>query len=105
MLHDGRHLDTFRPEKGYVPVLAKEYDGEAVIVRRDEVASYVNNKVFLQALEYWHYTKLWGMPNGNGWANEPLDVLQAITAIELESRAIEADALEKVQHDNRRGKN
>jgi len=90
---------VYRPEKGYVPVLAKMYEGEAVIVRRDEVKSYVNNPEFLQVLNYWHYTKLWGLPRG--WDEMPMDVLQAITALELESKAIEAEAMEKTKHDNR----
>lgn len=105
MLHDGRHKETYRPDKGYVPVLAMEVDGEAIVVRRDEVKKYVNDPEFLVALNYWHYTKLWGLPNGQGWANEPLDVLEAITAIELETKTIEALEMEKVKHDSRRSQN
>jgi len=54
------------------------------------------------ALEYYNYTKLWGLPNGQGWANEPCDLLEAITALELEAKAIEQEALEK--HGNNTGK-
>ena len=59
--------------------------------------------MFLEALEIWHYTKLWGLPNGKGWANEPEEVLRSITAIELEQRAIESEEMEK-SRDNRGSK-
>ena len=59
--------------------------------------------MFLEALEIWHYTKLWGLPNGRGWANEPEEVLRSITAIELEQRAIESEEMEK-SRDNRGSK-
>lgn len=45
------------------------------------------------------------MPNGNGWANEPQEVIEAITALELESKAIEAEEMEKAKDASRRGKN
>jgi len=94
---------VYRKEKSAVPVLAREINGEPVIVTRAEVSGYVNNPVFLQMLEYWHYTKLWGMSNGHGWANEPMDVLQGITFIELEAKAIEAESLES-KRDSRASK-
>ena len=49
----------YRPEKGYVP-LVYTINGEGVAIRRDEVKGCVENPEFLQALNYWHYTKLWG---------------------------------------------
>ena len=98
-MYDGRHKDKYRAEKGSVLVLAKEINGEMVKVTRDEVAGYVNDPVFSQMLQYWNYSKLWGMPNGHGWANESIDILEGITAIEMETRAIEAEAMEK--HDSR----
>jgi hypothetical protein len=81
----------------------REYNGEVVKVTRSEVKGYIDDPYFIQIFEYWHHTKLWGMPNGNGWANEPIDVLEGITALELEAKAIEAEALEK--HDSGRGQN
>lgn len=87
-----------------MPILATKIGGEGVIVRRDEVKRYVEDPVFLEALEIWHYTKLWGLPNGKGWANEPEEVLRSITAIELEQRAIESEEVEK-SRDNRGSQN
>ncbi len=34
------------------------------------------------------------MPNGKGWAQEPLDVIEAITALEIEAKAIEKEEVE-----------
>ena len=79
-------------------VLAKEIDGEVYKITRKEVSQYVNDPVFAFYLEVYQYTKLWGMPNGKGWANEPLNVLEGITALEVEMKTIEAEELN--QHDN-----
>lgn len=105
LLHAGKHKDTYRAEKGWRPTLLCTVNGEEVVVTRDEVKGYVENPEFLQALDLWHKTKLWGMPNGSGWANEPQEVLDAITALELESKAIEAEEIERAKNESRRGKN
>jgi hypothetical protein len=67
---------------------------EPVKVRRDEVKDYVEDPTFLNLLTYYNWTKLWGLPHGGGWADLPCDVLDGITAIELEARAIEAESIE-----------
>ena len=85
----------YRKEKGHVLVLAKEINGEDVLVTRDEVQGYVADKEFLYFLSIYQYTKLWGMPNGNGWANEPTDVLDGLTALELEAKSIEHEQMGK----------
>lgn len=47
-------------------------------------------------LAVFQNVKLWGLPNGNiGWANEPFDIIEAITAFELEQREIEQERIEK----------
>ena len=84
----------YRKEKGHVPVLAIKIGSENVIVTRDEVKGYVEDPQFSYYLSVYQYTKLWGMPNGNGWANEPVDILDGITAIEIEAKNIEAEAYE-----------
>lgn len=78
-------------------VLAKKIAGEDVIVTRDEVLKYVKDEAFLFYLSVYQYVKLWGMPNGNGWANEPSDILDAITALEIEQREIEHDEIENAK--------
>jgi hypothetical protein len=84
---------VYRSEKGHIPVLAKEFNGEPVIVRRDEVKSYVEDPIFLYYLEIYHYTKMWGLPNGRGWAHEPMNVLVAISALEVESREMDNEEI------------
>ena len=97
MVHAGRHKDIYRKEKGGVPILACKINDEPVVVTRDEVKKYVNDPVFGYIIGIYNYTKLWGMPNGNGWANEPVDILEGITALELEAKAIEHEELENAR--------
>lgn len=85
----------YRKEKGHVLVLARKFGEEEVLVTRDEVHEYTNSPEFQYFLSIYQYTKLWGMPNGNGWANEPTDILDGITALELEAKAIEYETLNK----------
>ena len=98
MLHDGRHKDKYRADKIDVAVLACKINDEPVIVTRREVASYINDPFFIYILGVYNYTKLWGLPNGRGWANEPVDILEGITALELEARAIEHEELDNAKH-------
>jgi len=101
LVHDGRYNQHYRKEKENVPVLLCEINGESVCVTRKQVSDYINDPQFLRILAIYNYTKLWGMPNGCGWANEPLDVLEGITALELEARKIEQEELEnKRKHGN-----
>lgn len=93
-MHDGRHKDVYRKEKGHVPILLMKLGDEDVIVTRDEVKGYVDDPEFNYLVSIYQYTKLWGMPNGNGWANEPTDILDGITSIELEAKAIESEMYE-----------
>ena len=93
MVHAGRHKDQYRKEKGNVPILACKINDEPVIVTRNEVKKYVEDPMFCYILGVYNYTKLWGMPNGNGWANEPVDILEGITALELEAKAREYEEL------------
>lgn len=92
-MHDGRHQDKYRPEKGNVLVLAKQFGDESVYVTHDDVRGYIENQEFQYILSVYQYTKLWGMPNGQGWANEPSEILDGITALEIEAKLIEAEAM------------
>ena len=73
---------------------------EPVSIRRDEISKYVEDPLFLTILSYYNMTKLWGMPNGDGWANEPVDMLEGITALEMEAKAIEAEMYESATSKN-----
>ena len=74
-------------------VLAKKIGDDNILVKRKDVEGYVNSPEFTYYLSVYQYVKLWGMPNGNGWANEPCNVLEAITALEIEQREIEHDLI------------
>jgi hypothetical protein len=100
LLAKGKHKEVYRKEKGHVMALLCEIAGEPVAVRRDEVSQYVEDPAFLRYYEIYHYTKLWGLPNGKGWANEPMDVLVAISALEMEAKAIEAEELDNAGKHN-----
>ena len=93
MLATGKHKELYRPEKGHIPHILTVM-GEPVAVQRDEVLEKITDPVFRDALSIYQLTKLWGNPNGNGWANEPIEVLDAITALELEAKALEHEELE-----------
>lgn len=67
---------------------------EPVKIRRDEIKDYVEDPTFLTLLTYYNWVKLWGLPHGGGWADLPCDVLDGITAIELEARALESESME-----------
>jgi hypothetical protein len=72
-------------------------DDKNVIVTNDEVKGYVNNPSFGFYLQCWQYTKLWGGVNGKGWGEWPTDILEAVTIIEYESKAIESEEIEKAR--------
>jgi len=93
LLAKGEHKISYLKHRGHVPLVFKIGD-EPVSIRRDEIKKYVEDPYFLNILSYYNMTKLWGMPNGNGWANEPVDMLEGITALEMEAKAIEAEMYE-----------
>ena len=74
-------------------VRAVDVDGHAVKVRADEVQMYCD-ETFFSAMERWALTKMWGMPHGGGWAEEPIDFIDAITTLENENNAIENEEME-----------
>jgi len=75
-----------------VVILAKQFGDDVVYVTHNDVKGYIENEQFQYILSVYQYVKLWGMPNGNGWANEPCEILDGITALEIESKSIEAEA-------------
>lgn len=76
-----------------MPILNCNINGEPVLVKQSDIASYLEDPTFNKILPIYNYTKLWGLPNGCGWANEPIDVLSGITALELEARTIEQESM------------
>lgn len=97
----GKHKDVYRKERGDVPTLLCTINEEPVIVTRREVQGYVADPVFIYVMGVYNYTELWGLPNNSGWANENCDILEAITAIKLEARAIEHEAIENARNQSK----
>ena len=58
----------------------------------------MNDPSFGFYLDCWQKTKLWGGINGKGWAEWPLDILDAVTILEYESKAIESEEMEKARN-------
>lgn len=48
-------------------------------------------------MEKWALTKMWGLPNGCGWANEPSEFIDAITALESEQNKMEKEQMDKMK--------
>ena len=88
-MYEGRHKDKYRAEKGHVLVLAAKIGGEDVLVTRDEVKKYVEDPEFNFYFNVYQMVKLWGMPSV--WMNEDKNVMEAITALELEAKALESE--------------
>lgn|GEM_PF-6616439 len=99
MLAKGEHKVNFLKSRGHIPLIFKIGD-EPVKIRRDEITKYVNDPTFLIILEYYNLIKLWGMPDHDGWADMPIDVLEGITALELESKSMENEAMEAHSSNN-----
>lgn len=91
MIHDGRHKAKYRPEKADNIVLVKKFGDEVIKVRWRDVKQYVENPAFEYYLSVYQIVKLWGFPNAVGWANEDCNLIDAITALEIEQREIEQD--------------
>ena len=68
------------------------------------MAGYVNNPTFLYLLQVYNMTKLWGLPHGGGWADEPADIMNGLTAIELEARDICRERMAATQNKGSRGR-
>jgi len=100
LLAKGEHKVKYLKHRGHIPLVFKIGD-EPVSIPRDTINDYIDDPYFLSILYYYNMTKLWGMPNGEGWANEPCDLLDGITALEMESKAIEAEMYDNVNSKNK----
>lgn len=63
------------------------------------------DETFWSALEKWYMTKTWGLANGNiGWANEPMEYIEAITLLESEKNAVEVEEMKARQQEMEKNK-
>ena len=82
------------PGREHVPVLVFHDDKKDLIIRAGEVQGYCND-YFFSCLERWALTKMWGLAHGKGWANEPIEYIQAISILENEQNLLEHEEIEK----------
>jgi hypothetical protein len=69
-------------------------DGDAI--REKDISTYVN-EFFYSAMERWALTKMWGLAHGKGWADEPIEYINAISVLENEKNKMENEEMEKRQ--------
>ena len=76
-----------------------------VRIKNKDIPYYVD-EYFYSALNAWQMTKLWGLAHGErlGWAEEPLEYIDAITILESENNKWEAEEREKKTKPNVKGK-
>lgn len=67
-------------------------DGESI--REKDIPLYVN-EFFYSAIERWALTKMWGLAHNKGWADEPVEYINAITVLENEQNKMEQEEMEK----------
>ena len=69
---------------------------EGVVVWADEIQDYCN-ETFYEALYLWNRTKTWGWAHAKGWADEPLEYVDAVMAIEDAKNAVESEEFAKAE--------
>jgi len=69
------------------------------VVYNREIQDYCN-EFFFSAMQAWYYTKTWGMAFSGGWAEQPCEYLEAITAIEGAYNEVENEEMEKSNKQN-----
>lgn len=69
------------------------HNGEGCFILKSEMVNYIFDEEFMDLHQKYLYTKLWGLPNGGGWANENQLFMDSITIMELEQRSIESESM------------
>ena len=71
------------------------------IITWNDLDKYFDD-MFYSALEVWSTTKLFGLPNNAGWANEPRAVVDAYRTLEYEQNKIENERMQKQIDESKR---
>ena len=69
------------------------------VVYNREIKDYCDD-FFFSAMHAWYMTKTWGMAFSGGWAEQPYEYLEAITAIEGAHNEVENEEMEKSKKQN-----
>lgn len=71
---------------------------EGVPILGYQIEEYCNQD-FWNAMHAWTLTKRWGLANGNiGWANEPIEYIEAITILDSISDEMENEQIEAARN-------
>ena len=71
------------------------FAAEGVPIKVKDIPFYMD-EFFWSALHAWSMTKEHGLANGNaGWANEPTEYIDAISAINSAHNEVEREEMEK----------
>lgn len=72
------------------PIVAVD---DTIVYDRD-IPKYVD-EYFYSCMERWALTKMWGLANSGGWAEQPVEYINAISTLENEYNRIESEEIEK----------
>ena len=67
---------------------------DGTVVRAYEIPNYCNDD-FYRIFGYWQIMKQLGCPNGQGWGNEDLNLIEAYMALESEQNRMESEEMER----------
>lgn len=95
---EGAHLVNKRvPGREHALISTHVHDEEdkPIFIERRKVPEYVNEE-FWQYYEIYRMSELFGLPNAPvvGWADEVLDIVEAVAAIRTEFKVIESERYE-----------
>jgi hypothetical protein len=76
---------------------------DGTIARDRDIPTYVN-EYFYSCMEKWALTKMWGLAHNKGWADEPVEYINAISVLENEHNKIEAEEMEQKTSKIKNGK-
>lgn len=68
------------------------FEGEAIPAK--DIPYYID-EYFYSCLYRWNLTKMWGLAHGKGWAEEPMEYILVISALESEQNLMEKEEIDK----------
>ena len=80
------------------------FDDETIIVLKKDVVGYFTED-FYSAISIWSITQRYGLPNNDGWQNEPFAVIEILNLFDNEKSKIEREALNGFNSGNARSTN
>lgn len=81
------------PRKGKNPKPKPLVAVDDVIVCDQDIPKYMT-EYFYSCMERWALTKMWGTAHNRGWADEPLEYIQAISTLENEYNKVQNEEME-----------